>query len=260
MCLIVLAWMSHPAYRLVVAANRDELHDRPTAPLGWWHGDGGIVAGRDLTAGGTWMGVTRAGRFGALTNFRDLEMVAPPDAPSRGTLVPEFLAGDVDPSVYMGRIRGVASRFAGFNLLAGGPRGIFYFSNRGDDGPRQLAPGVYGLANEWLDSPWPKLLRARERFTASLAERQPDPGQLFDLLADRAPAPRQSASPARLPEDLQRALSAPFVMHPRYGTRCSTVLLVAHDGRTVIAERRFDAAGRQTGASRIEFVCEATEQ
>lgn len=254
MCLLVLAWMSHPRYRLVVAANRDEFHDRPAAPLAWW-GDGApMLAGRDLAAGGTWMGITRAGRFGAVTNFRDLEHVPATDAPSRGTLVPEFLAGDAEPVEFMERLRESAARFAGFNVIAGGSRSLCYLSNRGGTVPRELEPGIYGLSNHELDSPWPKLLKTRARFAAELESDEPGVAALFELLADRAPADVGTQPDTGLPPEMERALSSAFVLHPRYGTRCSTVLLAGRDGRIVAAERRFDAAGRQTGATRIEFI------
>jgi uncharacterized protein with NRDE domain len=253
MCLLVVAWRSHARYRLVVAANRDEFHDRPSAPLGWWSEDGRILAGRDLRAGGTWLGVTRSGRFGAVTNFRDLESPPAPGMPSRGTLVPRFLAAEADSAVFLAGLDGEASRYAGFNLLVGGGAALHYFSNRGDAGPRELEPGVYGLSNHWLDSPWPKLVRTRERLAAAIADAEPEAEFLFDLLADREPASGGAATGAELPADWERALSAPFVRHDRYGTRCSTVVLAGHDGRTRVHERRFDAAGRQTGATRFEF-------
>jgi len=254
MCLLVLAWMSHPRYRLVVAANRDEFHDRPAAPLAWWNDGTPMLAGRDLAAGGTWLGITRAGRFGAVTNFRDLKHAPAPDAPSRGSVVPGFLAGDAEPGDFFAHLRGSAARYAGFNALAAGARSLFYFSN-GDDTPaRELEPGIYGLSNHRLDSPWPKLLKTRARLAAEIDGDEPDVAALFELLADRAPADEGTQPDSGLPPEMQRALSSPFVLHPRYGTRCSTVLLAGHDGVTVVAERRFDAAGRQTGATRIEFI------
>ena len=253
MCLLVLAWKSHPRYRLVVAANRDEFHERPAAPLAWWGEVTPVLAGRDLVAGGTWMGVTSTGRFGAVTNFRDLAHVPATDAPSRGGLVPGFLAGDAAPIEFMQRLGTSAARYAGFNVIAGGLQGLCYYSNRGDTLPRELAPGIYGLSNHELDSPWPKLLRARERFAAELDGEEPQAAALFDLLADREPADDGALPDTGLPAEMERAMSSAFVLHPQYGTRCSTVLLVGHDGRTVVAERRFDAAGRQTGATRIEF-------
>ncbi|MFO1394806.1 MAG: NRDE family protein [Steroidobacteraceae bacterium] len=260
MCLLVLAWMSHPRYRLVVAANRDEFHERPAAPLGWWGHDTGILAGRDLAAGGTWMGVTRTGRFGAVTNFREFEHLPAPDAPSRGELVPRFLGDEADPRHFVERLHSTSGRYAGFNLLAGGTRSLHFVSNRGDSRPRQLAPGVYGLANHELDAPWPKVVATRARFEAELGRDEPDPAAFFDLLADRVPVAESSGTAGGLPPELVRAMSSPFVVHPRYGTRCSTVLMASHAGRTVMIERRYDSAGHQTGATRVEFAGTAPDE
>ena len=258
MCLLVFAWMNHPRYRLVVAANRDEFHDRPAAPLGWWTGSDRMLAGRDLRSGGTWFGVTRSGRFGAITNLRGVEAPPVADAPSRGGLVPDYLAGEATPGSFLEELQGAATTFAGFNLLAGDRESLHYFSNRDCAGPRRLEPGSYGLGNHALDTPWPRLLRARERFDDALAADQPGVGELFGLLADRGPASAATVPGSGLAADLERAMSAPFVLHERYGTRCSTVLLAGHDGRTVTAERRFDAAGNLTGATRLEFAVDAT--
>ena len=253
MCLLVLAWRSHPRYRLVVAANRDEFHDRPAAPLAWWSEDGRTLAGRDLRAGGTWLGVTRSGRFGAVTNYRELDAPPAADAPSRGRLVPEFLAAAAPPRVYLDGLNGSAAAYAGFNLLVGDPHSLHYLSNRDGLGPRELEPGIYGLSNHRLDTPWPKLVRTRERFAGLLAHDAPGPDAFFDLLADREPATGEALPESGLPPEWERALSAPFVVNERYGTRCSTVLLVDQEGGTVALERRFDSSGRQTGATRLDF-------
>jgi uncharacterized protein with NRDE domain len=252
MCLLVVAWLSHPRYRLVVAGNRDEFHDRPTAPLGWWSDLPGVLAGRDLRANGTWMGVARGDRFGIVTNFRNAEAPAPVESPSRGQLVPRFLSVDREPGPFLEELRATADRFAGFNLLLGDASSLHYYTNATRQPPRALPPGIYGLSNHQLDEPWPKLVRTRQRFAAELVRDDPAPETLFDVLADRAPA--ADGLPATgLPADLERALSAPFVRHERYGTRCSTVVLVEHAGRTIVHERRFDSAGAQSGATRIEF-------
>jgi uncharacterized protein with NRDE domain len=253
MCLLVVAWMSHPRYRLVVAGNRDEFHDRPAAPLGWWNDAPGILGGRDLRAGGTWLGLARSGRVGLVTNFRDTDTRPSTDAPSRGQLVPRFLLDAAPPARYLDELRPASAEFAGFNLLLGDAAGLHYYSNVGEEAPRALAPGIYGLSNHRLDEPWPKLVRTRARFAAVLAADDPAPADLADLLADRAPAEHAPPPDGGLPPDLERALSAPFVRHDRYGTRCSTVVLVGHDGRTVVHELRFDPAGTQVGATRIEF-------
>jgi uncharacterized protein with NRDE domain len=253
MCLLIVAWRSHPLYRLVVAGNRDEFHERPTAPLGWWNDEPGILAGRDLRAGGTWLGLARSGRFGLVTNFRDANG-ASAAAPSRGQLVPGFLRGDRPAAGFLDALRPVAPDYAGFNLLLGDVRGLHYFTNVGDESPRALPPGIYGLSNHRLDEPWPKLVRTRQRFAAALADANPEPAQFFELLADRTPAEYASPPDRGLPPDLEQALSAPFVRHDLYGTRCSTVVLVAQSGHTVVLERRFEVAGTQSGAARIEFM------
>ena len=252
MCLLVLAWKTHPRYRLIVAANRDEFHDRPAAPLGWWPDDPRILAGRDLRGTGTWMGAARSGRFGVVTNFRELERPAT-DAPSRGDLVTRFLSATTSPKEYLDDLRNRAPRYAGFNLLIGGPRSLYYYSNRDGLAAKPLEHGVYGLSNHWLDSPWPKLLRTRTRLSQLIAADRVDPESLFGLLADRVPADLDETPDTGLPPEWERALSSPFVVHERYGTRCSTVLLVERDGRTTMCERRFDAGGSATGATRLEF-------
>lgn len=253
MCLLVVAWQTHPRYRLVVAGNRDEFHERPTAPLGWWSDEPGVLAGRDLRAGGTWLALSRSGRFGLVTNFRDAEAAVRADAPSRGALVPAFLRHSGGAAAYLEDLQARATRYAGFNLLLGDATGLHYYTNVGGAAPRVLGPGIYGLSNHRLDEPWPKLVRTRERFATVLHDPDPAPAALLDLLGDTTPAALDDVPDAGLPADLERALSAPFVRHERYGTRCSTVVLVAHDGRTTVYERRFEPTGAQSGASRLEF-------
>lgn len=252
MCLLVLAWKSHPRYRLVLAGNRDEFHDRAAAPLNWWQDDPRILGGRDLKAGGTWLGVARSGRFGIVTNYRDLQ--APVEgAPSRGNLVPRFLTGATSPKEFLDDLRGAALRYSGFSLLVGGTRALYYFSNRGPQAPTALAPGVYGLSNHLLDTPWPKLTRTRERFTQLLAGPEIAAEDVFALLNDRETAPLDDLPSTGLPSDWERVVSAPFIVNERYGTRCSSLLLVERNGRTVLHERRFDAAGVHSGTTRFEF-------
>lgn len=253
MCLLVVAWLSDPRYRLVVAGNRDEFHDRPAAPLAWWNDAPNILAGRDLRAGGTWLGVSRAGRVGCLTNFRDADASPATDAPSRGALVTDYLRSDVAPAAHLDRLHGEAHRYAGFNLLLGDRDALHYYSNVRGERSRALAPGIYGLSNHRLDEPWPKVLRTRERVAAILAGSEPLAAALFAALTDPTPDARGARADGALPADLEQALTAPFVRHARYGTRSSTVVLVTHDGHGVVHERRYDAAGSQTGATRIEF-------
>ncbi len=242
MCLLVLAWHAHPRYRLIVAANRDEFHDRPAAPLGPWQDAPQIVGGRDLRAGGAWLAVTGRGRFGVVTNYRELVRTRR-HAPSRGALIPAFLRTDRSPAAYLDELETDAPGYAGFSLLLADEDALWYASNRTDEFRRPLAQGIYGLSNHALDTPWPKLERVRERFGTHLAKADPDPARLFDMLADAEPAPAGAGPPTGLSPEWAHALSSPFVRHGSYGTRCSTVVLIRHDGATQIIERSFDSNG-----------------
>jgi uncharacterized protein with NRDE domain len=260
MCLLMLAWQAHPRYRLVVAANRDEFHDRAAAPLAKWPSPSEILAGRDLRAQGTWLGIDRARRFGVVTNFRELQ---PPQAgaPSRGGLIPDYLmahthSGPLRPGEFLADLEPRAPQYSGFNLLLTDTNSLWYASNRAAPFVRRLPPGVYGLSNELLDTPWPKLQRVRAGFESWLHESQaPSAERLFALLADRTPAqePAVTANTGGLPAEWARVLSAPFVLHPQYGTRSSTVVLLEPDGRLFLAERRFDAAGAPGGETELQL-------
>jgi uncharacterized protein with NRDE domain len=257
MCLLVLAWNTHPRYRLVVAANRDEYHERPAAPLARWSPPPEVLAGRDLRAGGAWLGIDRHRRFGVVTNFRDL-VRAPPQAPSRGGLIPRYLGGASGPGDYFASLENEAAGYGGFNLLLADAGSLWYASNRSAPFARALSPGVHGLSNEQLDTPWPKLLRVRRGFEEWLrGSGSAQSGELFELLADRTPFPAAPTSAKeglkeahRAPElsaEWDRILSSPFVLHEKYGTRCSTVVAIEPSGACFLAERRFDAGGACTG-------------
>ena len=255
MCLLVIAWQAHPRYRLIVAANRDEYHERPAAPLGRWPEPPHILAGRDLRAAGTWLGLDPSRRFGVVTNFRELQQ-ARPAAPSRGGLIPRYLAGAADAAGFFGALEGAADQYSGFNLLLADAHALWYGSNRAQPFARRLPPGVYGLSNELLDTPWPKLVRVKQRFEAWLAAPSGTAAGLFALLADRTQALASDApppAPGGLPREWERILSAPFVVHPSYGTRCSTVLMLEPDGAGTLAERRFDAAGAAQGETEFRL-------
>jgi uncharacterized protein with NRDE domain len=235
MCLIALAYEQGP-HRLVVAANRDEFHARPAAPAAFWPDAPHVLGGRDLRGGGTWLGVTRGGRFAAITNFRELAET-PAGAPSRGHLVADFLTGGADAEVYVRRMVREGHRYAGFNLLVADDAGLFYVSNRAA-GWRRLDPGVYGLSNHLLDTPWPKVRRATAALRASLAHpAHVLEAALFDALADEAFAPDGELPETGVGTELERALSAPFIRAGEYGTRASTVLAVSREGGVRLVER-----------------------
>ena len=245
MCLVALAWKAHPDFPLVVAANRDEWRARPAAPAHWWEDRPGLLAGRDLEAGGTWMGVTRGGRFCAVTNFRDPSDKRG-DARSRGELVADFLSGIDSPAAYCDSLARRAGDYNGFNLLAGDDAGAHWASNRGGSA-RRLAAGVHGLSNALLDTPWPKLVRTTHAVRAWLAEGDADTAPLFAALADRARPADAELPDTGVTRDWERLLSSAFIVSERYGTRCSTVLTVDRAGRAVFRERTFDVAGAPAG-------------
>jgi len=254
MCLLVLAWQVHPRYRLVVAANRDEFHERAAAPLAKWPAPYDILAGRDLRAQGTWLGVDRQRRFGVVTNFRELQRPRP-NAPSRGSLIPQYLSAPGKPAEFLAAVETQASAYSGFNLLLADRDSLSYASNRAERFVRPLPPAVYGLSNEFLDTPWPKLRRVRRRFEAWLSDSgTPSAGGLFAILGDRATAsPQEELPETGLSPEWERVLSAPFVLHPEYGTRCSTVLLLETSGALYLAERRFDSRGSPQGETQFRL-------
>jgi uncharacterized protein with NRDE domain len=249
MCLLVLAWNAHPRYRLVIAANRDEYHDRPAAALAHWPSPPDILAGRDLRAGGTWLGIDRHRRFGVVTNFRD-RLRGSPQAPSRGDLIPRYLAGEAHPQDYLEALEPSAANYGGFNLLLADAQSLWYASNRSSPFARALSAGVHGLSNERLDTPWPKLRRVRRGFEAWLRDGPAaEGGELFALLGDREPAIDEGT----VPGEWDRILSSPFVLNESYGTRCSTILAMEPAGACYLAERRFDRGGVCTGETQYRL-------
>ncbi|MDG2375554.1 MAG: NRDE family protein [Woeseiaceae bacterium] len=249
MCLIVFAWQSHPGYRLVLAANRDELHARPTRELHWWPDRPEILAGRDLEAGGTWLAASRLGRFATVTNYRE----GRPNKvglKSRGALVTDFVTGDGSPEAFVRQIED--KRYAGFSLLVASGDELWYISNRGD-GPVRLAPGIYGLSNAALDTPWSKLVRSRDRLTEVLETSEVDDDALIGILSDREPVLVTDVKDDSLPFELAPTVTAPFIVAPDYGTRCTTVVRWHNDDIVAVTERRFDADGENTGEEMYRF-------
>ncbi len=257
MCLLVLAWQVHHRYRLVVAANRDEFHERPAAPLAKWPPPDDILAGRDLRAHGTWFGLDRHRRFGVITSFRELHSPRP-DALTRGALIPDYLGGTAGAEAFVAHLKPEACRYSGFNLLLTDKDSLWYASNRAQAFAHSLSPGVYGLSNEFLDTPWPKLQRVRRRFGAWLGDPANDTAAgLFALLDDRSTATADEELPRTgFSEEWERVLSAPFVLHPDFGTRTSTVLLLELSGAGFLAERRFDPSGTLLGQTEFHLAAD----
>jgi uncharacterized protein with NRDE domain len=254
MCLILVAWQAHPDYPLVVAANRDEFFVRPTAAASFWP-DNRILAGRDLKDGGTWMGVTRSGRFAALTNYRDPERQRD-GAVSRGRLVADFLSSDEPPAPWLKENAARASEYNGFNLIAASRDELAWASNVTGD-CQSLAPGVYGLSNHLLDSPWPKVQAARSALGKALAA-LPDHQPLFELLRDDTIHPDDQLPRTGVSLEWERLLSSAFVKAPGYGTRSSTVMLMNRDGTLVFDEQTWLEGGKAGGRGRFRFRLAAT--
>jgi uncharacterized protein with NRDE domain len=250
MCLIVFAHHAHAAYRLVVAANRDEWFRRPTAAAAFWDDAPEVFAGRDLEQRGAWLGVTTTGRFAAITNFRDPGSHLP-DAPSRGRLVSDFLRSSATPLAYLERLRPDAAAYNGFSLLVGDGASLCYFSNRERE-VRSLAPGIYGLSNSFLDVPWPKVRLGKERLARQLNARV-DVDALLALLDDTRTAPDEELPRTGVSSEWERQLSALRIVADGYGTRSSTALLIGTEGEVSIAERSFDEHGRAQSAVRERF-------
>ncbi|MCB0795156.1 MAG: NRDE family protein [Flavobacteriales bacterium] len=228
MCLITLAYKEHPKYPLILAANRDEFRDRPAAPASFWVDAPHILAGRDQQAGGTWLGLTRAGRFAALTNHRDLRR-PPKQGPSRGLLVRKALEAELD---------GEDTRaYEGFNLIHGHLDGLSYHNNVQPDS-QPLRPGIHGLSNAFLNTPWPKVEQARSNLQQLIQSSGDHLVEgLFGSLGQQVFAPDDRLPDTGLNKELERAVSPIFIDTPNYGTRCSTVILVRADGDVYFEER-----------------------
>ncbi len=252
MCIILLAHRAHPEYTLILAANRDEFYERPTASAGFWEDEPQILAGRDLERGGTWLGVTKSGRIAAVTNYRE-PAARIDDAPSRGHLVSDFLAGEDEPLVYLSTLSTRAARYNGFNLIAGTPQSLYYYSNRGGE-PREIGAGVHGLSNHLLDTPWPKVTRGREALSKVAAgNKELCVDDIFRVLADDAQAADAALPATGVGLELERVLSPVFIKSPAYGTRSSTVLLVSREGEVVFIERSFRPGSAGHEEVRYEF-------
>jgi uncharacterized protein with NRDE domain len=254
MCLILVAWQAHPDYPLVVAANRDEFFTRPTAAASFWPSYR-ILAGRDLQDGGTWMGVTRSGRFAALTNYRDPERQRD-GATSRGRLVADFLSSDELPPAWLKENAAGATEYNGFNLIAA-TAGEFAWASNVTGDCQTLRPGVYGLSNHLLDSPWPKVQAARSALGLALAA-LPNHQPLFEVLRDDTIHPDDQLPRTGVSLEWERLLSSAFVKAPGYGTRSSTLMLMNRDGTLVFDEQTWLEGGRAGGRVRFRLRLEGS--
>ncbi len=256
MCLILFAHQAHPDFALVLAANRDEFFARPTSAADYWKDAPGVLGGRDLEKGGTWMGVTRNGRWSAVTNYRDGTRPEPASR-SRGELVARYLAGDSRAHVYGEDVARTASAYHGFNLLVGDAASVHYVAHA-EGKSRRVEPGIHGLSNHRLDTTWPKVERGKRLLQTILAANAADPEDtLLALLADRELAEDGLLPQTGIGRDQEKQLSASFIVAPGYGTRASSVLLIGADGEVRFRERTFGENGvlREDRAFRFTLAC-----
>ncbi len=252
MCLLVVAYDAHPDYRLVLVGHRDEFHARPTAALDWWDHPAGILGGRDLQAGGTWLGLDRRGRLGVVTNYRSADWQRP-GAPSRGWLVTEFLRGSMPTESFVASMSVRSADFAGFSMMAFDGRSLAYGSNRPEPVAACLAPGIYGLSNAGRDTPWPKVTSAKGKLEPLLREDTEEPEEYFTLLADKTPYPDDTLPDTGVGIKQERLLSSIFVTGSTYGTRFSTLLFIDRENRLRFIERSHNIQGASNATSEFRF-------
>jgi len=259
MCLAVIALDLHPRYRIVVAANRDEFHARPTEAAHWWaNSTPPLLAGRDLRQGGTWLGVTPSGRLAFVTNVREPGH-HDPNAPTRGALVPALLRDSRPVATAIASVVANAQHYNGFNLVAVDESGGAFASNR-SPGVKVLGRGLYGVSNAGLDTPWPKLVRAKAGVAAWLAAGHEEIDALWPVLADTTVASDEALPHTGITRERERLLSAPFIVSDAYGTRSSTIVTVDRDGRVRFVERSFDAGASLVGEAAFEFLIDQNER
>jgi uncharacterized protein with NRDE domain len=251
MCLIFLALNYHPKYKMIVAANRDEFYNRRTAPAEFWKDHPDVLAGRDLEAMGTWLGVTRSGRVAMLTNFRDPQNINPA-APSRGKLVSDFLIDGGNSETYLNEVSRNGKAYNGFNLLTGTIDELWHYSNYGRETQR-IPDGLHGLSNHLLDTPWPKVVRGKEKLAAHLSSPEPEVETLFKLLYDEDVAPDNKLPNTGLPLEHERALSSMFIKTSGYGSRCTTVIMVDRADNVFFSERVYNTETFQHSTQTFRF-------
>lgn len=250
MCLAIIALNAHPEWPLIIVANRDELHGRPTRAACPWEEAPHLLGGRDLHAGGTWLGMTASGRITLLTNVRE---PAPPlaEAPSRGKITERYLRGELSAQDYAQSLEAQGASYNGFNIVLGDHTGLWYYSNRGATPIQQIRSGVMGLSNASLNTPWPKLTRTQTAVAKHLTHCvQPSPERLFEIFQDTREAEPHELPNTGLALEREKLLSSPFIRNERYGTRCTTLIMKGVDGKILFHEKRYDAEGQLNGENR----------
>lgn len=238
MCLIVFGYRNVPDYYLVMAANRDEFYERPTRSARFWKSNPDLLAGKDLKAGGTWLGIRKNGRFAAITNYRDMNSYDP-HAKSRGKLVSGYLKSEDSPKKYLSQLQQNAGEYNGFNLLVGDLSGFYHYSNR-ENRINLIKPGIHGISNALLNTAWPKVEESKDKFSTYTHEQKLTESNLFDLLLNKKTWPVQELPETGLTDEMEKAVSACFIQSPDYGTRCSTLIFIKYDGTVRFVERVYE--------------------
>ncbi|NYT57833.1 NRDE family protein [Alcaligenaceae bacterium] len=247
MCIAYLAIAAHPDWPLFIAANRDEYHKRPCLPAAPWPEYSDVIGGLDCQGSGSWLGITRQGRFALITNYRDPAHVKA-NAPTRGQLVSRYLTGHEPSQSYARKVHDEGAAYNGFNLIVGDRHQTFYTGNRAEEAePSRLAPGRYVLSNHLLNTSWPKAQRLRLALDAlPLESLDQSLTTVFEILKDGTPALDHDLPSTGLSLERERLLSSPFIVSPEYGTRCSTVIALHVSGRALFSEISYDASGAPT--------------
>lgn len=237
MCLIVFSYRQYENFPLIFAGNRDEFYERQARPAQFWKNKPGLLAGKDLKANGTWLGVTNKGDFGAITNYRDLTNIKE-DAPTRGKVVTNLLTSRLQPENYFNKLQKEAHHYNGFNLLGGNLDQFLYYSNEQDE-IQTLNPGLYGISNALLESPWPKVQSAKKQFEESIGNDAVDEEGIFEILTDETSYPRELLPETGLSDEMEVAVSSIFIKTDNYGTRCSTLFYISKEGEMTFIERTY---------------------
>jgi len=255
MCLILFSYKSHPEYPLILASNRDEFYERPSSPAAFWEEAPDMLAGRDLKECGTWLGMTKSGKIATITNFREPHAVKD-DAPSRGELLINYLRNQDEPTAYIRKISKNIHRYNGFNLIFGYFSDLYYFSNR-VAGVQKISPGLHGLSNHLLDTPWPKVKLGREKLNNLISGNNNfSIEDVFDILADTSHPDDTLLPDTGVGIERERLLSPMFVRSSDYGTRSSTVILVDKNYHVTFVEKIFNGTPDQYEKKRFEFTIE----
>jgi uncharacterized protein with NRDE domain len=254
MCLINFQFQNHPTYKLIVVANRDEEYKRPTKEAQFWDDEPTILAGRDLQQMGTWLGVSKSGRFAALTNFRDPRL---PEAPqSRGEIVRNFLTSNLEPLKFIEFLKENRQQYGGYNVLLGNGDALYHYNNIFDE-TNPIESGTYSLSNCSLNTPWPKVRKGKSELNRVISTMGSsfEIEQLFHMVSDRTKAPIEELPDTGVGLELEQSLSPLFIQMPHYGTRCSTIVLIDQNNHISFVERTFQE-GKFLFDKKFEFTAD----